>query len=94
MDFWTEDVAGVVEDIGEWLEEDFADWWTEDFVGAFEDIGEWFAGDFADWWREDFVDFWTEDIPWIFDRGFGWIIPKTVTQDDKKRWAKQREINA
>jgi len=80
VDFWTEDVAGVVEDIGEWFEEDFADWWTEDFVGAFEDIGEWFAGDFVDWMKK-FAAAWTS-IPLLFDN----IVSNFVNlKDDKKQ---------
>jgi len=88
VDFWTEDVAGVVEDIGEWFEEDFADWWTEDFVGAFEDIGEWFAGDFVDW-MEKFAAVWTHAIPALFDK----IVSDFITLDWQKEEAKQREIN-
>ena len=91
MDFWTEDVAGVVEDIGEWFEEDFADWWTEDFVGAFEDIGEWFAGDFVDW-LEKFAAVFTHHIPWAFNN-LDKLVSTTVSGLTPEQEAKQREIN-
>ena len=77
VDFWVEDVGGVLNEIGEWFAgdfvdfwtEDFVDFWTDDFVDFFGDVGEWFATDFADWWTEDFVDFWTEDFVdfWVDD---------------------------
>ena len=71
---------GVIEDIGNWFENDFVDFWTEDVPQAFDDVGDWFATDFVqfweedfvDFWTEDFVDFWTEDVPEAFDTAVEW----------------------
>ena len=64
---------GVIEDIGNWFENDFVDFWTEDVPQAFDDVGDWFATDFAQFWEEDFADFWTEDVSQAFDDAGDWL---------------------
>merc|ERR1711863_84759 len=62
VDFWVEDVGGVMNEIGDWFETDFVDFWTEDFVDFFTDDLVDFFGDVGDWFATDFADFWTEDF--------------------------------